>query len=288
MTFSVRARRGLIEAVIAVALIGTLLVGSMAEASATTVGFGVTTTLGSILARRHPELDWAGSQFAKHQPMTPGHRFVMSSVAGTPGLDVSAYQANVDWSQVSANGARFAYVKATEGTYYTSPYFAQQYNGSYNVGIIRGAYHFATPDTSGGAAQADYFVDHGGGWSRDGRTLPGMVDLEWNPYGSACYGQTAGGMVNWILSFSNEYQARTSRWPVFYTATQWWSQCTGNVGDFSATNPLMLACYCSGPGILPYHWPYQTIWQYASSGVFPGDQDVFNGDYSRVLALANG
>ncbi|WP_243639743.1 GH25 family lysozyme [Micromonospora sp. MW-13] len=32
-----------------------------------------------------------------------------------------------DWSTAWANGARFAYVKATEGTGYTNPYFAQQY-----------------------------------------------------------------------------------------------------------------------------------------------------------------
>src|SRR5207302_289117 len=82
---------------------------------------------------------------------------------------------------------------------------------------------------------------HGGGWSKDGKTLPGMLDMEWNPYGAACYGLSASGMVNWIKSFSNEYHAKTSRFPVIYTATSWWSQCTGNVGDFSSTNPLMIA-----------------------------------------------
>ncbi|GAB3809208.1 hypothetical protein GCM10027605_43470 [Micromonospora zhanjiangensis] len=58
--------------------------------------------------------------------------------AGLPGMDVSNYQGNVNWSAAYSNGARFAYVKATEGTYYTNPSFAQQYNGSYNVGMIRG------------------------------------------------------------------------------------------------------------------------------------------------------
>jgi GH25 family lysozyme M1 (1,4-beta-N-acetylmuramidase) len=115
-----------------------------------------------------------------------------------------------------------------------------------------------------------------------------MVDLEWNPYGATCYGLSPSGMVNWILSFSNEYHYRTGRWPVIYTATTWWSQCTGNIGDFSSTNPLMLANYNGSPGAMPYNWGYQTIWQYASSGVFPGDQDLFNGDMSRVQAFANG
>ncbi len=57
--------------------------------------------------------------------------------------------------------------------------------------MIRGAYHFATPDTTSGAAQANYFVDHGGGWSRDGKTLPGALDIEWNPYGGHLLRQDA-------------------------------------------------------------------------------------------------
>ncbi|MET7439186.1 GH25 family lysozyme, partial [Streptomyces sp. NPDC005568] len=129
----------------------------------------------------------------------------------TEGVDVSSHQGNVAWSTLWNSGVRWAYVKATEGTYYTSPYFAQQYNGSYNVGMVRGSYHFATPDTTGGATQANYFVDHGGGWSRDGRTLPGALDIEWNPYGAACYGKTQSAMVTWIRDFLNQYKARTGQ-----------------------------------------------------------------------------
>jgi GH25 family lysozyme M1 (1,4-beta-N-acetylmuramidase) len=205
------------------------------------------------------------------------------------GMDVSGWQGNVNWSAAWSNGARFAYVKATEGTGYTNPYFAQQYNGSYNVGMIRGSYHFARPNLSTGAYQADYFVNHGGGWSRDGKTLPGALDIEWNPYsGGTCYGKTQSGMVSWIKSFSDEYHYRTSRWPVIYTATSWWSQCTGNLGDFTSTNPLWVARYSTSAGTLPYAWAYYTFWQYADSGTFPGDQDRFNGDYSRLQVLATG
>ncbi|MFC4588658.1 lysozyme [Sphaerisporangium corydalis] len=236
----------------------------------------------------HPEMDWMGSQVAKHEPPRNGDVVIRPFAAQTPGLDVSGWQGNVNWSSVAANGARFAYVKATESTSYVNPYFSQQYTGAYNVGIVHGAYHFATPNTSSGAAQADYFIAHGGGWSKDGRTLPGLLDMEWNPYGATCYGLSAAGMVNWILSFSNQYHARTTRWPVIYTATSWWSQCTGNSGDFSSTNPLMLANYNGSPGPMPYNWGYQTIWQFADHGTFPGDQDLFNGDFSRVQALANG
>ncbi|MFJ5157543.1 GH25 family lysozyme, partial [Streptomyces sp. NPDC088353] len=69
----------------------------------------------------------------------------------TEGVDVSSYDGNVAWSTLWSSGVKWADTKATEGTYYTNPYFKQQYKGSYNVGMIRGAYHFATPDTSSGA-----------------------------------------------------------------------------------------------------------------------------------------
>ncbi|MFI6418727.1 lysozyme [Streptomyces sp. NPDC050842] len=206
----------------------------------------------------------------------------------TEGVDVSGHQGNVAWSTLWNSGVKWAYVKATEGTYYKNTYFTQQYNGSYNIGMIRGTYHFATPDTTTGAAQADYFVNNGGGWSKDGKTLPGVLDIEWNPYGATCYGKTQAGMVAWIQDFVNRYKYRTGRDAVIYTATSWWKQCTGNYGGFASTNPLWIARYASTVGELPAGWQYYTMWQYTSSGPTVGDHNHFNGDLSRVQALANG
>ncbi|MGW8883982.1 lysozyme [Streptomyces sp. NPDC055749] len=206
----------------------------------------------------------------------------------TEGVDVSSHQGNVAWSTLWNSGVKWAYAKATEGTYYKNPYFAQQYNGSYNVGMIRGAYHFATPDTTSGATQANYFVDNGGGWSADGRTLPGVLDIEWNPYGAQCYGKTQAGMVSWIRDFVNTYKARTGRDAVIYTATSWWQTCTGNNSSFGATNPLWVARYNTTVGELPAGWGYYTMWQYTSSGPTVGDHNRFNGALDRVQALAYG
>ncbi|GAA0506308.1 lysozyme [Saccharopolyspora subtropica] len=224
-----------------------------------------------------------GSQIRKHEGGDPHAVPDVDPLATVAGMDVSSHQGNVDWKYWWNQGMRFAYVKATEGTGYKNPYFAQQYNGSYNVGMIRGAYHFALPDRSSGAAQANYFVDNGGGWSKDGKTLPGALDMEYNPYGSTCYGKTKSQMTAWIKDFSDTYHARTGRWPVIYTSTSWWSQCVN--GDFSSTNPLWVARYASTVGTLPYNWKIWTIWQYTSS---PLDKNTFNGAYDRLQALANG
>ncbi|MFF1461768.1 lysozyme [Streptomyces sp. NPDC058330] len=213
---------------------------------------------------------------------------VGTAAVQTEGVDVSSHQGNVAWPTLWSSGVKWAYTKATEGTYYENPYFAQQYSGSYNVGMIRGSYHFATPDTTSGAAQANYFVDNGGGWSRDGKTLPGVLDIEWNPYGAQCYGKTQAAMVAWIRDFVNTYKARTGRDAVIYTATSWWKDCTGNNAGFGTTNPLWVARYNTTVGELPAGWGVYTIWQYTSSGPTVGDHNHFNGALDRVQALANG
>jgi GH25 family lysozyme M1 (1,4-beta-N-acetylmuramidase) len=210
-----------------------------------------------------------------------------SRATQTEGVDVSSHQGNVAWPTLWSSGVRWAYAKATEGTYYTNPYHAQQYNGSYDVGMVRGAYHFATPDTTTGAAQADYFVDRGGAWSADGRTLPGVLDIEWNPYGDDCYGKSASSMVSWIRNFLDRYRARTGRDAVIYTATSWWKQCTGNYAGFAST-PLWIARYASTVGELPAGWSTYTMWQYTSTGPTVGDHDRFNGTVDGVRSFATG
>jgi GH25 family lysozyme M1 (1,4-beta-N-acetylmuramidase) len=243
----------------------------------------------------HPDADHAGSglepQTPDRKPPAPqfGPKIAPNSANPTdnqPGLDVSSHQGNVNWAQVQATGAQFAYVKATEATSRANPYFAQQYNGARGAGLVRGAYHFAIPSNSSGSAQADSFVANGGAWSAGTQTMPGMVDLEYNPYGPQCYGLSQGQMVGWIHSFSNEYHARTGRLPVIYTTTDWWKSCTGNSPSFGA-DPLWIAKWGATPYPLPNGWSNYTIWQYSDHGVYPGGQDSFNGSHAQLVAFAN-
>ena len=202
---------------------------------------------------------------------------------GVLGIDVSSWQRDVDWDAQVASGKVFAYVKATEGTGYKNPYFRAQYTGSYHAGMIRGAYHFATPNSSSGKKQAQVFVKNGGGWSPDGRTLPGVLDVEYNPYGSTCYGLSKTKMVAWVKSFTAEYKRLTTRDAVIYTTTDWWARCTGNSKAFSTTNPLWLARYGTEPGTLPGGWTWATFWQYTNT---PIDQNRFSSSYARLVVLA--
>ncbi|MCD0481047.1 peptidoglycan-binding protein [Streptacidiphilus sp. ASG 303] len=251
----------------------------------------------------HPDADHLGSTLrgrAHDRAAAPTAPTGTSTATATPalaaalpagarplGVDVASYEGSVDWAAAAAKGASFAYVKATEGVTYQSPTFSQQYNGSASAGLIRGAYHFALPDRSGGKAQADFFVDHGGTWTADGRTLPPLLDIEYNPYGPTCFGLSQAAMTAWIADFGNEVKARTGRTPSLYTTTDWWTTCTGN-SPSAAADPLFVANYNGSPAPLPAGWTGQHIWQYADSGVLPGDQDVFNGTAADLAAFAAG
>jgi GH25 family lysozyme M1 (1,4-beta-N-acetylmuramidase) len=236
----------------------------------------------------HPGRDYMGSTVAAR---TAGKRTISpsinpSTVPQLPGIDVSGYQGDINWANVAPH-IDFSYAKATEGTYYTNPDFYNQYVGPYDYHVIRGAYHFAIPNNSSGAAQADYFIAHGGGWSGDGRTLPGALDIEYNPYGSECYGLSQSQMVSWVWSFVHEYAYREHVYPAIYTTTDWWTTCTGDNSGFGNDDPLWIANYtASHGGPLPHGWGFYTFWQYRDSGSLPGDQDVFNGAYNRLQALA--
>ncbi|HEX2312910.1 MAG TPA: GH25 family lysozyme [Thermomonospora sp.] len=220
--------------------------------------------------------------------------------AGIKGVDVSSYQqGKTDWAALKRSGVQFAFVKATESAStrqkpnqgYINPLFGQQYNASRNAGMIRGAYHFAQPHETGGALQADFFINHGGGWRMGGWTLPGVLDIEHNPYPNGlnhCYNLTKTQAVNWIRAFVDRYRQRTGRYPIIYTTTSWWSDCTGNHRGFG-NSPLWLARYGSTPGPLPASWRSYTFWQYAEQvkDTHTGNLNVFNGSYQALQKLAS-
>nr|QNJ46240.1 GH25 muramidase [Curreya sp.] len=213
--------------------------------------------------------------------------YLALSAATVPGFDISHYQGTVNFAGAYSSGARFVIIKATEGTTYTDPNFSNNYVGATNAKFIRGAYHFARPDGGSGSTQAQFFHSHGGGWSGDGITLPGMLDIEYGPT-STCYGLSTSAMVTWITDFVNEYHALTGRYPLIYTTNDWWNTCTGNTNKFSTTCPLVLARYSSSVGTIPGGWPFQTIWQFNDNYAYGGDSDTFNGDLAGLKKLATG
>ncbi|WP_328891920.1 GH25 family lysozyme [Streptomyces sp. NBC_00316] len=218
----------------------------------------------------------------------PGSVSPMAATDGVQGIDVSHYQGTINWTSVRNSGKQFAWIKATEGTSYKDPMFNTNYLNAYHAGVIRGAYHFARPDASSGATQANFFASNGGAWSRDNLTLPGVLDIEGN-----CYGLSQTSMRNWILDFYNTYKTRTTRDIVIYTSPSWWSTCTGGWSGMATRSPLWVAHWTTAASpTIATGFPAWTVWQYTSTGTVSGisgnvDRDKFNGTRDRLLALAN-
>ncbi|KAJ6100284.1 hypothetical protein N7467_001819 [Penicillium canescens] len=208
--------------------------------------------------------------------------------SGVQGFDISSYQGTVDFAGAYSSGARFVMIKATEGTTYTDKTFSSHYQGASSAGLIRGGYHFAHPDSSSGAKQAEYFLAHGGGWSNDGKTLPGMLDIEYNPSGATCYGISESAMVAWVKDFGETYKSKTGRYPMIYTTADWWNTCTGGSTAFSKDYPLVLARYSTSVGTIPGGWSYQSFWQNSDKYTYGGDSDLWNGSEASLKTFAKG
>lgn len=222
---------------------------------------------------------------------------------GVLGQDVSGWQADpntqhsvslVNWAQQWSLGSRFVYAKATEGNAFIDRSRTSHITGARSVGMLSGTYHFALPGEGTAKSQADHFVNNGGTWVNDGKTLPPILDIENNPYadpkknpylGNNCYNFSPASLVTWIKDFSAQVQNRTGRLPVIYTNYYWWQECTGNSKLF-ANQPLHIAAYGASKPWIPSGWSDYAFWQFSDSGPFAGDSNVWNGTVATLKAFA--
>ena len=90
------------------------------------------------------------------------------------GVDVSAYQGDIDWNALAKQNISFAFIKATEGSSFVDKHFSRNWQQAVRTNLKIGAYHFFSFDSSG-LTQAENFIrtvpDAQG-------TLPPVVDFE--------------------------------------------------------------------------------------------------------------
>jgi lysozyme len=189
------------------------------------------------------------------------------------GIDVSNHQGLIDHQAVANSGMRFCVVKATEGRDYIDKRFAE------NIAAIRevmsggstyfpGAYHFARPDTMGGAedgkAEGEDFCDAVetacGSIQKD--FMPPALDFE--KYSESDVQQN----IPWIAAWISTVEARLGRTPMIYTGANIWRYEVGNTSQFVAY-PLWQT-YFSGDAIEPpaMPWPRWSLWQYSGGNNF--------------------
>jgi GH25 family lysozyme M1 (1,4-beta-N-acetylmuramidase) len=234
---------------------------------------------------------------ATHSPQVlrqlAGHAARRGPVAGPiagalQGVDVASYQhpngAAIDWTKVAAAGIQFAAVKATEGAYYQNPYALTDLAHAKAAGLSVLAYAFGIPNGNGSSAspavQADYLLAY---LAKAGGTPPTiMLDIEYNPYGSECYGLGKSAMVSWIAGFDAEIRARTGQEPVIYTPPAWWQACTGGAAGFRQL-PLWVPDWSSATSpVLPPGWANWAFWQYSSTGTVNGIQAPGHTDLDQL------
>ena len=214
------------------------------------------------------------------------------ALGASSGPDVSSYQhpsgASINWTLVKASGHSFAFVKATEATYYTNPYFNADWKSMKAAGIDHGAYHFARPNSIPNSAfdQANYFISVVGTTQAPG-DLPPALDLEDNG------GLAPAALVSWSQTFLSTVQSLTGRAPIIYASPYFWRTSMGNSIAF-ASYPLWLAQWAAAPTFpLPGGWTSWTFWQYTDGGKVPGipatvDLSEYCCDYGSLSALALG
>lgn len=93
------------------------------------------------------------------------------------GIDVSHHQGAIDWTAVAGDGVRFAYLKATEGSTFTDPRFAENWRAATEAGLRVGAYHYFTL-CADPAPQAEHYAATVEAAGPARRALPPVVDLE--------------------------------------------------------------------------------------------------------------
>lgn len=102
------------------------------------------------------------------QATAPGER-------GRRGIDASHHQGPIDWKAVAGDQIDFAYLKATEGTRFVDPRFAEHRRAAREAGVRVGGYHYFQL-CQPGEEQARHFARTLG--SREPGDLPPAVDLE--------------------------------------------------------------------------------------------------------------
>lgn len=173
-----------------------------------------------------------------------------------PGIDVSHYQGEIDWSKVAASGMRFAFIKATDGTEDVDPHFSQNWAGAKNAGIVRGAYHFFRPGLDA-RLQAEHLQRV---VVMDDLALPPALDVE------VTDGVNSSVLQEALKGWLEAVQAAFGCTPIIYTDPSFWKQ---HVAGGVETYPLWLACYSDEPEV-PAPWRNWTFWQYTDAGSVSG------------------
>ncbi|WP_457154131.1 GH25 family lysozyme [Mesorhizobium sp. P5_C1] len=201
------------------------------------------------------------------------------------GVDVSRWQGNVNWEKLRAQGANFAYIKATDGGDHLDPMFMKNWRNADAAGLKRGAYHFFYWCRTAGE-QADWFIRN---VPKVDGALPPVIDVEWNGESSCKRRPSREKVLEKMQVFMDKLERHYGQRPIIYTAPDFYrDNLRGEFLDY----PFWVRAVARHPSKV-YPDRKWLFWQYSGSGLSHGvtgriDLNVFHGDERQWRAWAGG
>jgi len=213
-------------------------------------------------------------------------------MATVPGIDVSYWDAGIDWPKVRATGQRYVFVKASEADSYADPTFDDNWRGAKAAGLLRGAYHFFRANVDP-KKQASKFIDYVKSMNDNGE-LPPVLDLETPD------GQAKEKIISRAKTWLDLVEAAFGKKPIIYSGQFFlqdnFSEVGGGPPAWTKDYPLWLAQYPNNhvegsQPVLPRGWFKWTFWQYSEKGQVNGinsrtDLNLFSGTLEELYRLA--
>lgn len=190
------------------------------------------------------------------------------------GVDVSRWQADIDWATLRSQGANFAYIKATDGGDHLDPMFRTNWRKANEAGMKRGAYHFFYWCRTAGE-QADWFIRN---VPNDPEALPPVIDVEYNAESSCKRRLSRAKVLEKMQVFMDKLERHYGKRPIIYTAPDFYADnLTGEFKNY----PFWLRSVAAHPS-KRYPGRKWVFWQYSGSGLSQGvngkiDLNVFHG-----------
>jgi lysozyme len=190
------------------------------------------------------------------------------------GVDVSRWQGEIDWMRLRAQGANFAFIKATDGGDHLDPMFRKNWRGAHEAGLKRGAYHFFYWCRTAGE-QADWFIRN---VPKVEGALPPVIDVEYNGE-SRCRMRLSTARVREKMQvFMDRLEAYYGQRPIIYTAPDFYRD---HLAGAFPNHPFWLRAVAQHPSKV-YPDRKWLFWQYSGSGLSHGvegrvDLNAFGG-----------
>lgn len=183
------------------------------------------------------------------------------------GIDVSSYQANVDWEQVRSAGFEFVFIRVAgrgygeSGVLYRDKRAQEHYEGAKAAGLKVGCYFFSqalNPEEA--IEEAEYALELIEDWQLD---LP--IVFDWEYLGEECRtaNVTARELTDCAKAFCDRVLAEGKEAMVYFNANQSHKDMyLEELTDY----PFWLAMYTD-----QMRYPFKVnFWQYTNQGSVPG------------------